>query len=229
MLFQGLEQGSEEPSSPGWVNPGPFQPPRHRGQLTCPTSPRSRPELPPPAEHFDLHPQRPGLRPRAGDTGSGRDGPWRWLLLAAPGGAFPALPRPLLLPDKRPPMPARRPQQGHHGQAAQARGSAGRWRPRATGVPLPRASTWGVPACAEAGAAAVPLVLCPRTRQTPQWLAQHRPRPPSAGRPGLGELLGSGARPPCLIKDSLCLQATAWFFLPRVSLGQGWGRQEAAG
>lgn len=55
------------------------------------------------------------------------------------------------------------------------------------------------------------------------------PRPPSAGRPGLGELLGSGARPPCLIKDSLCLQATAWFFLPRVSLGQGWGRQEAAG
>lgn len=49
-----LERGWEVLSPLGWVNPGPFQPPRH---LTCPTSPRSRPELPPAAEHFHLHPE----------------------------------------------------------------------------------------------------------------------------------------------------------------------------
>lgn len=102
--------------------------------------------------------------------------------------------------------------------------------PGATGVPLPRASAWGVPACAEAGAAAVPPGPAPQDLPDPRsgWHSTG-PRPPSARRPGPGELLGGGARPRCLIKDSLCLQATAWFFLPRVSLGQGWGRPQGEG
>lgn len=49
-----LERGWEVLSPLGWVNLGPFQSPRH---LTCPTSPRSRPELPPSVEHFHLHPE----------------------------------------------------------------------------------------------------------------------------------------------------------------------------
>lgn len=58
--------------------------------LTCPIwfGLRSCPELSPPAEHFHLHPDRPGMRTRAGHPGSDGDRPQQQLLLVRREGPF---------------------------------------------------------------------------------------------------------------------------------------------